>query len=49
VVLAAGHALAQGALSEREKERQEAFMRACAIKAVMSDAEIEKCRIAHRR
>jgi len=49
VLLAAGHALAQGSLSEREKERQEAFMRACTIKAVMSDAEIDKCRIAHRQ
>lgn len=49
VVLAAGHALAQGALSERDRERQEAFMRECTIKPVMSDAEIEKCRVAHRR
>jgi hypothetical protein len=49
VVLAAGHALAQGTLSERERERQEQFMRECTIKPVMSDAEIDKCRIAHRR
>ena len=49
VVLAAGHALAQDALSERDKQRQEAFMLACTIKPVMSDAEIEKCRIAHRQ
>jgi hypothetical protein len=49
VVLAAGHALAQGALSERERERQDAFMRECTIKPVMTDAEIEKCRVAHRR
>ncbi|HEX6266055.1 MAG TPA: hypothetical protein VFZ81_04080 [Burkholderiales bacterium] len=49
VVLAAGHALAQGTLSERERERQEQFMRECTIKPVMSDAEIDRCRIAHRR
>ncbi len=49
VVLAAGHALAQGTLSERERQRLEEFMRDCTIKAVMTDAEIEKCRIAHRR
>ena len=50
VVLAAGHALAQEkTLSERERQRQEEFARDCTIKAVMTDAEIEKCRIAHRR
>lgn len=49
VLLAAGHALAQEALSEREKSRQEEFMKVCTIKPVMSDAEIERCRIAHRR
>ena len=49
VVLAAGHALAQGALSERDRQRQDAFMRECTIKPVMTDAEIEKCRVAHRR
>jgi hypothetical protein len=49
VVLAAAHALAQGTLSEREKQQQEDFMRACTIKPVMTDAEIEKCRTAHRR
>jgi hypothetical protein len=49
VVLAAGHALAQDTLSERERQRQEQFMRDCTIKPVMTDAEIEKCRIAHRR
>jgi hypothetical protein len=49
VVLAAGHALAQETLSERERQRQEEFMRDCMIKPVMTDAEIEKCRIAHRR
>lgn len=47
VVLAAGHALAQD--TERDKLRKEEFMKACTIKAVMSDDEIEKCRIAHRR
>ena len=49
VVLAAGHALAQGTLSERERQRLEDFMRNCTIKSVMTDAEIEKCRIAHRQ
>jgi len=47
VVLAAGHALAQG--SERERQRKEEFMKACTIKPVMNDAEIEKCKIAHRQ
>lgn len=47
VVLAAGHALAQD--TERDKQRKEEFMKACTIKAVMNDDEIEKCRIAHRR
>jgi hypothetical protein len=46
VVLAAGHALGQ---SEPEKRKQEEFMAACKIKPVMSDDEIEKCRVAHRR
>jgi hypothetical protein len=49
VVLAAGHALAQETVTERERLRQEAFMRECTIKPVMTDAEIEKCRTAHRR
>ena len=49
VLLAAGHALAQQPLSEREKERLEEFTRLCTIKWVMTDAEIERCRIAHRR
>ena len=50
VVLAAGHALAQETtLTERERQRQEEFHRDCHIKPVMTDAEIEKCRIAHRR
>ena len=49
VVLAAGHALGQETLTEKERERQEAFMRDCTIKPVMTDAEIAKCRIAHRR
>ena len=49
VVLAAGHALAQSGLSEREKERLADFIRDCTIKSVMTDAEIDKCRIAHRR
>ena len=48
VVLAAGHALAQP-LTERERQRIEEFTRLCTIKAVMSDAEIERCRTAHRR
>lgn len=48
VVLAAGHALAQETLSEREKQRLEDFTRLCTIKSVMSDAEIERCRQAHR-
>jgi hypothetical protein len=47
VVLAAGHALAQD--TERDKQRKEEFTKACTIKAVMTDEEIEKCRIAHRR
>ena len=49
VVLAAGHALAQESLSERQKQRIDEFTKACRIKPVMSDAEIEKCRIAHRQ
>jgi len=49
VVLAAGHALAQGTLSERERQRKEEFTKACTIKPVMNDAEIEKCKIAHRQ
>ena len=49
VLLAAGHALAQGTLSERERQRIAEFMAACTIKPVMTDAEIDKCRIAHRR
>jgi hypothetical protein len=49
VVLAAGHALAQGTLSERERQRNEEFMKACTIKPVMKDAEIEKCKVAHRQ
>ena len=49
VVLAAGHALAQGTLSGREKQRSDEFMKACTLKPVMNDAEIEKCRIAHRQ
>ena len=49
VVLAAGHALAQETLSERERQRQEEFTRDCTIKPVMTDVEIEKCRVAHRR
>lgn len=49
VVLAAGHALAQQGLSERDRQRIEEFAAACTIKPVMSDLEIEKCRIAHRR
>jgi hypothetical protein len=49
VLLATGHALARGMLSEREKASIDAFTKACTIKSVMSDAEIEKCRIAHRR
>jgi hypothetical protein len=49
VLLAAGHALAQAGLSERDKERQAEFMATCTIKSVMTDAEIDKCRIAHRR
>lgn len=49
VLLAAGHALARRAASEREEARKDQFMRACTIKPVMTDAEIEACRIAHRR
>jgi hypothetical protein len=49
VVLAAGHALAQETLTERDRQRQDEFMKACTIKPVMTDAEIEKCRIAHRQ
>ena len=49
VLLAAGHALALDTLSPREKERRDEFTRACTIKSVMTDAQIEKCRIAHRR
>jgi hypothetical protein len=49
VVLAAGHAFAQGTLSVRERQRNDEFMKDCRIKPVMNDAEIEKCRIAHRR
>ena len=49
VVLAAGHALAQESAADRQKQRIEDFTKACTIKSVMSDAEIEKCRIAHRQ
>lgn len=49
VLLAAGHALAQQTLSEQEKERLDEFVRLCTIKPVMTDAEIESCRKAHRR
>ena len=49
VVLAAGHALAQGNLTQQERQRIDEFMKACTIKPVMNDAEIDKCKIAHRR
>ncbi len=49
VVLAAGHALAQGNLTRQERQRIDEFMKACSIKPVMNDAEIDKCKIAHRR
>jgi hypothetical protein len=49
VVLAAGHALAQGTLTRQERERIDEFMKACTIKPVMNDAEIAGCKLAHRR